>query len=79
MKFFQAAAMSLIRYSCTTCTLINCIEKNLMGRRQGWCFEDILKEAAYKTVAVWPLTSILQTIHDKQDLLGTAREVRMNS
>ena len=47
----------------------------------GCCFEQILEAAPYKTAATQLLTSHLAKLFkkDKQDMLGTVEEVRMNS
>ena len=40
---------------------------------------QILEVLPYKTAAIWPLTTILQTIQDEQNMLSIAGEVRTNS
>ena len=56
-EFFQAVAMWVQLYDCTTYTLTKYLEKNLNGTIHRSCFEQILETAPSKTAVVWPLTS----------------------
>ena len=57
--FFQALAVSVLLYSCTTWTLTKCLEKKVDGNYTS-CNEQIMEAGSYKT-AVQPLP-ISQTI-----------------
>ena len=60
--FFQAVAVSILLYGCTTWTLTKCMEKKTkweLHKNATCCFEQILVAKWHKTAAVWPHTSHL--------------------
>ena len=82
-NFFQAVAVSILLYRCTTWMLTkyigNKLEKEL-HTNATCCFEQILEATLQKTVVVRPPTSHLTNHPNKMNKTwDTAREVRMNS
>ena len=74
LGFFQAVALSVLLYGCTTWTLAKCLEKKLCRLHEDavCCFEQILKAALYKTAAV-------QLTNHPRKISKTCRALRMNS
>ena len=68
MGFFQAMAVSILLYWCTTWMLTKCMEKKLDGNHAKMLHaEQILEATLHKTAAVWPLTSHLKNHSNKMN------------
>ena len=73
--FFQVVAVSVLLYDCTTWTLTKCQRKSWMERCYMMFWENPGSDiTSHLTPIFWKFSK-----KDEEDMLGTAREVRMNS